>query len=154
MQCKMAQLLTLFNCLHLHFLVKYHSRPLNNGKSIPMNTNSTPSVQKSSKAIILSLLVHHNSRNFQFSWSYLLIFSPTAGAALVLEFKKSPNYLQIHVGRDGAPHWSKVSYLIQCSRGHCTNPQELTGFLRNHIVTHSYSPQAPLTTVPCHLGHS
>lgn len=103
-----------------------------------MNTESAPCVQKNSKAIVE-------------------IFSPTAGAALVLEFEKSPKYLQTHVGRDGlpgAPHWEKDSYLIQGSRGHCTNPQELTDFLRNHIVTHSYSLQTPLTTVPCHLGHS
>lgn len=89
-------------------------------------------LQKSSKAIVLSVLVHHISRNFQFSWSYLLIFSRTAGAVLVLEFEKSPKYLQIHVGRDGlpgAPHWAKVSYLIQRSKGCCTNSQSLCDFL-------------------------
>lgn len=104
-----------------------------------MNTDSTPCVQENSKAVVeISVLVHHISRNFHLSWSYLLVFSPTARAVLVLEFEKSPKYLQRHAGRDdphGAPHWAKDSYLIQCSRGHCTNPQELTGFLRNHSDT-------------------
>ncbi|KAK4831609.1 LOW QUALITY PROTEIN: hypothetical protein QYF61_018369 [Mycteria americana] len=36
--------------------------------------------------------------------------------------------LSVHAGRDdppGAAHSAEESYLIQCSRGHCTNPQEL-----------------------------
>lgn len=123
-----------------------------------MNTDGTPCVQKSSKAIVeVSVLVHHISRKFQFSWSCLLIFSPTAGASPVLEWKSHQNAsrcMWAEMAYLVQAHWAKDSDLIQCCRGHCTSPQELTGFLRNHIVTHSYLPQTPLTTVPCHPGHS